>query len=406
METMPESSGGPHPWFGGIPAAPQTLGVLPAWLGVLGSPHGDHSALQPQDCGAAHLGAAPLPGGPRHRDHMSHTIRSTFIDRLSRSIRGSDISEASGGPQGPAQPPRTAVCAGDARTQCPTRSGQRREAPDAPTPAGRALGPSRVSLAGWGRAAGAAPAGSLKPTHRRCWLQGASKQRPLPILVRGPGGRGVLGWFRGSQTGVPMPKRGLVLLEANRTHGQGQGGGKPGGQQGGSSWPALEPLELAAQLGSTGCPGSSLSRSPGRLGPPSSTSLYSVWWSDSSGQRAGPCRYPLESRGRGRHGSPYAAYRGQGLLEGAWWPGWLIESVKGQEGTLPLPSSAVWAYGPGSNSPCAAAPLAGSIRDTISARSMKEALGQVSTLGAEAKETSGEAPDRSQPHPLYDPLWS
>lgn len=56
--------------------------------------------------------------------------------------------------------------------------------------------------------------------------------------------------------------------------------------------------------------------------------------------------------------------------------------------------------------PSAAATLAGSIRDTISVRSMKEALGQVSTLGAEAKETSGEAPDHSRPHPLYDPLWS
>ena len=209
-----------------------------------------------------------------------------------------------------------------------------------------------------------------------------------------------------------MSKRGLVLLEANRTRSRSRWGqarraaGREqlacsGALRAGSS---AEAHRVPGQLTeSEPRPAGALRKS---LGPPSSTSSCSVWSSDSPGQRAGPCRYPLESRGRGRHGSPYAAYRVQGLLEGAWWPGRLIESVEGQERALPLPSSAVWAYGPGSNAPSAAATLAGLIRDTISARSVKEALGQVSTWGAEAKETSGQAPDRSRPHPLYDPLWS
>ena len=41
-----------------------------------------------------------------------------------------------------------------------------------------------------------------------------------------------------------------------------------------------------------------------------------------------------------------------------------------------------------SNSPSTVATLAGSMRDTISARSVKEALGQVRTWRAEVEETS------------------
>lgn len=112
-----------------------TLDAMPAWLGVLGShvvtsqAGRQHYTLQGQDCELPIL-VGPLAQGPRHRDHMSHIIRSTFIDRQSRNTR-TPTREATGADTAL----KTAACAGDARASGPRETLH--------------PGPQRVSLAGW-----------------------------------------------------------------------------------------------------------------------------------------------------------------------------------------------------------------------------------------------------------------
>lgn len=164
--------------------------------------------------------------GAWHRDYTSHTIRSAFIDGLGGRGRALTALRGLGDGRGwPAS--RAAVCAGGARTRCPTGSGQCRGRDIQHSPGHRQVScPQEPWFPG--------------QVHWRCWLQGASGRRPLPILVREPGGRlrrpgtvlGKPGWGADDEVGTRPPGSGRHSQGGDRLEGDpGWGFSSPGSQR-------------------------------------------------------------------------------------------------------------------------------------------------------------------------------
>lgn len=179
---------------------------------------------------------------------MSHIIRSTFIDRQSRNTR----APAGEAPRADTAP-MTAACAEDVRASGPPGEA-RAEWPQSDTPHRAPVGPP-------GRLEELQELGTLRWSHGGAGfrVETSTHLSQRAGVLRSPRlfwGKPDLSVDAEARAHSPVSKQHMVKVKV----------GQPWRAAGREQWPALEPSARVAQPRGTGCPGSSPSRSPGRLG--------------------------------------------------------------------------------------------------------------------------------------------
>lgn len=379
----------------GDPSSPRTSGALPASPGTgcpgFPSPSSRASGAPQPPHGPPRGRARPHPPEPQGRALGGQGGDSGSLAPVRHFLASLSATRTSAQAGHPTQSRLPLLTRSQGASGLPGLSeAQGPAGPAAPRAALRAGAPGREATA---PVRPRAPAGALPrepwcPTQaHRCAGFSGPQGRPLPVRVRAPGGRGILGPSGGVQMGVLVVKRGFVLLEADRPIKVGDcpGGGAPSEPVGAGGSPSRSPRRQGHSGSQRRRPGSRPAAPP-RTRSGSRTRLGRGGFVGPSPGQESACSGGQSPPPAAGSGGPAACAQGLGRCH--------------QHPQLCGRASRV------SDSPSTTATLAGSMRDTISARSVKEALGQVRTCRGRrrarpAQATAPRTPAAAPPRPLW-----